>query len=123
VVAAEDERHETVPDDLRHLRGNLPARLEDRGEVACVRVAGVGGLPKRRRDVAAIAAEDLELVDPLSEPRIPDRRRAHVDAPAAAGAEVERCSDDRDAPLLHADTIRSRSLPGRRRYTSPRSAR
>src|SRR5437763_1134558 len=48
-----------------------------------------------RRDVAVVDDIAPELREPVGEPCVPDRRRAHVD-PTPAGAEVERRADDSD---------------------------
>ena len=62
-------------------------------------------VPARRRlgdhcgDVPPVLARDPELLQPVLEPGVADRRRAHVD-PAPPGAEIERGADDGRLPLL-----------------------
>ena len=108
VVAAEHER-EVRPRRLRvATRAATPSQVsmisaeEARPCVARSSGLGSGGatLPRSR-------ALEPELVDPLAEPCVADRRRAHVDT-AAPCAEVERGADDRHMPLGHAhDTIQA----------------
>jgi two-component system vancomycin resistance associated response regulator VraR len=96
MVAAEHKRRLSVPgrrgDELR----DAVAELEDRAQKACVGIALVQRFGDGRRDVAEIDGLDPELLDEmLLEPRVPNRRRPHVD-PAPARAEIERGADQRD---------------------------
>ena len=95
VVAAEDERDRAVGDDVAR-RCRRAARTP-RGSRA-----GTARARPRRRAPRARASSTLPRSttrqpnddEPLLEPRVADRRRAHVDA-APALAEVERRPDDR----------------------------
>jgi len=95
VVAAQDERHETFVDRLRHeLRDPLTGLLDLRKEPDTL-VADGARLGNSRHDVTPVDTAPPELLDPRLEPRVADRRGAHVDA-AAARAEVEWGTDHRD---------------------------
>ena len=61
-------------------------------------VADVARLRDLRRNVAVVDDFTAELLEPVGQTRIANRRRAHVDAPPTL-AEIERRTDDRD--LLH----------------------
>ena len=98
VVAAEHERPRAFAHGLLDQRRERRAGLEDLGEEARALVHERERLGHRRRDVAAVGDREPDLGQPLVEPRVADRRRAHVDA-APGLAEVERCADDRDGTL------------------------
>jgi hypothetical protein len=100
VVAAEHDRQAPLPHRVADAPGDALAgaaylRQEARPRIAARRRLGHGGL-----DVAPVRAVAPERGQPLLETRVADRRRAHVDA-AAAGTEVERCTDDRYPALGH----------------------
>src|SRR5262249_1132244 len=95
VVAAEDERQVAALACFRDERRDAPARALDRLEVARPRVADLGRLREAGTDVAPVDADTAELLDSLLEPRVPDRRGAHV-APAPAGPQIEAGADHCD---------------------------
>ena len=89
VVAAEHERAAPSRTVASTQRRELRARVEDLRQEPRPLVDERERLRLRRDDVAAIGHGVADLDQPLLEPRVPDRRRAHVDA-APRLAEVER---------------------------------
>ena len=104
VVAAEDERPGALPHRSFDDRGQLRARGEDLGHEAGPLVGEGETLRLRRHHVAAVGDVEPDAGEPLFEPRVADRRRAHVDA-AALLAEVERGADDRNGTVHGAEPI------------------
>ena len=105
VVAAEDERHRARVRHLGDARRDQLARVVDLGEEARSLVPERGRLRHGRLDVPLVAHRVPETDEALLEPRVPDRRRPHVDA-APPLPEVERRADDRDLRLrAHAQNL------------------
>src|SRR5205814_2076380 len=102
VVAAEHERQVAALARVVDERGDALARAFDRLEVTGARVADLGRLREPDADVAPVDADTPELLDPLLEPRVPDRRRAHVDT-APPGAQIEPGADHGDRPQRFLD--------------------
>ena len=102
VVAAEHERQRVLLERERDEPGDAAARRLDLRQVARAGVRLLRRLQHGGLDVAPVEDVVADRVEPVVEPRVADRGRAHVDA-AAAGAEVERGADDRD--LLPAATM------------------
>ena len=123
MVAAEHEREGALPHRLLDERGELRARLEDLRQEPRPLVLERERLGLGRDDVAAVRHGEPDLREPLLEPGVADRRRAHVDA-AARLAEVERRADDRDGTLHRAEPYTcgtgAASGPGRRYTSRPR---
>ena len=126
VVAAEDERQLVGFDGGRDSVGHTLTGGQDRSQVAKPGVALVDRLGHCGLDVAPVKVGEPESLQPGLEPRVADRRRAHVHAPAA-GAEIERSADDGDRARVrshrHAGQptsaacwrARQRARPGHRR--------
>ncbi len=105
VIASEDERRRAGTDGFDDLRRDPLARALDLGKEARAFVLERRRLRHRRLDVAVVAHLEAEARQPLLEPRVAHRRRAHVD-PAAALPEVESRADDRDLALrVHAGNL------------------
>ncbi len=120
MVAAEHEGQRTVAGRLLDERGERGAGLQDLGEKTGPVVDEGERLGLGRDDVAAVEDRERDRRQPLLEPRVADRRRAHVDA-AAGLAEVERRADDRDGTLHRAQPYLGGGASARssgRRYTS-----
>ena len=98
VVAAEDQRQRATRCHLGHARRDQLARVVDLGKEARSFVPDRGRLRHGRLDVPLVAHRVPETDEALLEPRVPDRRRPHVDAPSPL-PEVERGTDDRDLAL------------------------
>ena len=112
VVAAEHERPRALAHRLLDQRRELRAGLEDLRQVPRPLVDERERLGLRRDDVAAVGDGEADLGQPLLEPCVPDRRRAHVDA-APGLAEVERRADDRDGTLHGAEPYLGRGARAR----------
>jgi CheY-like chemotaxis protein len=97
MIAAEDERHETVCNRSRHESGNPAARLLDLREKSHPLVTDRARFSDGRLHVAPVFTAAAELFDPRFQTCIADRRRAHVD-PAPARSKVEPGADDGDRP-------------------------
>ena len=120
MVAAEHEGQRTVPRRLLDERGERGAGLQDLGQEPRPLVHERERLRLGRDDVAAVEDGERDLRQPLLEPGVADRRRAHVDA-ASGLAEVERRADDRDGTLHRAQPYLGgggSARPLGRRYTS-----
>ena len=104
VVTAEHERCLTSQARLLDELRDAIAQREDLRQEARAIVSHRRRLGYRRLDVAEIVGVDAERVrEMLLEPRVANRRGAHVN-PAAAGSEVERRADERNLAVgrLHA---------------------
>ena len=97
MVTAEDEQDEALVDRLRHEARDPAARFLDLREEAHARVAHRARFGDGRLDVAPGLTAAPESLDPGLQPGVPDRRRPHVDAPAAC-SEVESGADDFNRP-------------------------
>ena len=75
--------------------GQLLAGALDRAPVPGRGVAFVERLDHARPHVAVIVHRQAELLDPLAEKRVADRRRPHVN-PSPPGAQVESGADHAD---------------------------
>ncbi len=105
MVSAEHEGHRSARSDLGDARCDQLARVVDLGEEARALVPQRGGLGHGGLDVPLVAHGVPETDESLLEPRVPDRRRPHVDA-ASPLPEVERRADDRDLRLrVHAQNL------------------
>ncbi len=92
VIAAEDERLVAVRDRPLHEPGDpLGGHLDLRQEPHAL-VTHVGGLGDRGFDVSEVDHLAAEFLESSPQPRIADRRWAHVDA-APILPEVERSAD------------------------------
>jgi hypothetical protein len=94
MVAAQNERRQPLVPGAPHPVGDVLARGSDLREEARPRVALVDFLGHDQLDVAGVDASDTELLQMGLEPRVADRRGAHVHT-APAGPEIERGADDR----------------------------
>ena len=117
MIAAEDDRHSSIGDDVADDPCQPGARLQDLGQEPCARVRHRQRLGLGRRHVAPVHDPAAEGQQPLLEPGVPDRRGAHVHA-APALTEVEWRSDDRDGLRrrshgAEATAIRRPSMPRR----------
>jgi len=83
---------------LDDLRSDAHAGLLDLGQEPRTLVVECRRLGNGRLDVPVISNVVAQALEPLLEPRVADRGRAHVDS-AAALSEVQRCADDRDLAL------------------------
>src|SRR4029453_14197830 len=106
VVAAEHQRHQAFPAGSLDFSRDPRACLEDLVQESSALDARLTRLGERRLDVAAVLDLDARALEPFAQARVPDRRGPHVDA-AAARAEIERRSDDRDAGGRHRHSLRA----------------
>lgn len=111
VIPAEHERKPALAGRSGNQPGQLLAGRSDRVQVVRTRVAGADRLSDRGGYVPAVAATVPERLDPLGQPCVADRRRAHVHAAAPGRSEIERHSDHSDVARPHAGTLRR--LPAR----------
>ena len=95
VISPEDERNRARIRLLDDLRGDPLAGLLDLRQEACPLVAKRRCLRDRRLDVPVVAHAIPEAREPLLEPCVAHGGRPHVYS-AAALAEIEGCTDDRD---------------------------
>ena len=95
VVAAEHEGQSVALHRAHDQVGDPRTRLLDLREEAHPLVSDGAGLGDGRPDVAPVLTAPPESLYPRLQPRVPDRRGAHVDA-APAGSEIERGADHRD---------------------------
>ena len=98
VISAEDERKRPSGRRLGHPPRDQLARVVDLWQEPRAFVAQGRRLRDGRLDVAFVSHVVPESDETLLEPRVPDRRRPHVDA-APALPEIERRTDDRDLAL------------------------
>src|SRR6185503_1006987 len=102
VVAAEDDRKAAVGHGCRDPLGHSGAGFLDLRKEARVRIATLGRLRCCGANVAQVLAFEPESQEALVEPRVTDRRRAHVH-PSAARAEIQGSPDDRKLSFLHGE--------------------
>jgi hypothetical protein len=95
VVAAEDQRQQTVRAHASYLLGDAGRRLQDLVQEAGTLRAAPVRLRQARLHVAAVVDFDSGALEALAQAGVADRRRPHVDA-TPPRAEVERCSEDGD---------------------------
>ena len=98
VVPAENERQRAGSSSSAHELGDLDAGRLDRLEEPELLGAFRDRFRHRRADVSPVVARPADLLEPLVEARVPDRRGAHVDA-APVLAEIERRADHGDRLL------------------------
>ena len=92
MVAAEDERDRAVQGGIGDGSPEPRAGFLDLRQETSMFVTRRRGLGDRRRHVPEVDTPMSDRLQPSIEPRIPDRRGAHVDA-APPGAEVEGSAD------------------------------
>src|SRR3984893_13927002 len=96
MVAAEHDRQRPLRERALDEVRDVPARALDLLQEAGVRVALVRCLGDRALDVAPVHRLVAKADEPLGDPGVANRRRAHVDA-SAPRAETGRGAAPRDA--------------------------
>ncbi len=100
VVAAHYYGHETFAGGVRDATRDALAGLLDLAEEAGLRVALFRRLRDGDLDVAPVGDGEPESREPVIDPGVANRGRAHVDA-APPGTEIERRADDGQPPVGH----------------------
>ena len=114
VIAAEDQRDRPGLGQIGYLRRNLGAGSENGRQITGLFVADGSHLRNLGGHVAAVGYFETQGHQAFGQPRVANRRGAHVDPPSG-GAEVELGAEDVDSAGRSHGTILPQARGARRR--------